>query len=83
MNDGTPSKFVDGNTLLETVFDEPARPSIRWLRNMVKAGTIPSHPVGRRVFFDPDEVRAAILCAGRKTKPKSRPVSAIQSIAAS
>jgi hypothetical protein len=72
VNDGTQHKLVDAKALLEIVFDERARPCERWLRNMVRAGAIPSHPMGGRVFFDPHEVRAAILSSGRKVRAKGR-----------
>lgn len=72
VNDETQHKLVDGKTLLELVFDERARPCERWLRNMVRAGAIPSHPICGRVFFDPHEVRAAILSSGRKVRAKGR-----------
>jgi hypothetical protein len=51
------------------LFDQDARPSIRWLRQQTKAKAIPFIRIGHLVFFDVDMVRAALsaknLVAGR------------------
>ena len=59
-------RLVDAKGLLETLFDESCRPSLRWLRTQQKRRAIPSSRIGRLVFFDPDAVRAALN--GRGTK---------------
>ncbi len=46
--------------LLDQLFDEDARPSIRWLREQTKARAIPFIRIGHLVFFDVDMVRAAL-----------------------
>jgi len=53
-------KLVDANGLLEMLFDERFRPSVRWVRDQQRAGALPFTRVGRLVFFDPDEVRATL-----------------------
>ncbi len=54
-------QLVDGETLLQKLFAKPCRPSLRWLRTMQMEGKLPSHKIGRLVFFDPQEVRAVIF----------------------
>ena len=54
-------KLVDANGLLTCLFPDPtSRPSLRWLRSQQKARTIPSVRLGRLVFFDPEQVNAAL-----------------------
>ena len=53
-------RLVDAKGLLETLFDESCRPSLRWLRTQQKRRAIPSCRIGRLVFFNPDDVRAAL-----------------------
>lgn len=46
---------------IEIVFPDPkGRPAKRSFQNWQARGMIPYRKVGRRVFFDPDEVRQAI-----------------------
>lgn len=53
--------LVDGPRLLETLFpNEACRPSLRWLRDQQKRNVIPFLKIGRLVFFDPPQVRAAL-----------------------
>jgi len=40
--------------------DEKSRPSRRWFLELKARGQLPYHRVGRRIFFDPDEVRKAL-----------------------
>ena len=54
------SQLVNGRTLLEILFQKDSRPSPRWLMRMTKARAIPSIIIGRRRFYDPDKVRAAL-----------------------
>lgn len=53
-------RLVDAKGLLETLFDDGCRPSLRWLRTQQKCRAIPSCRIGRLVFFDPDAVRATL-----------------------
>ena len=53
-------KLVDAKQLLNELFDDDARPSIRWLRQQTKAKAIPFIRIGHLVFFDVDMVRAAL-----------------------
>ena len=52
------SRYVDAPTLLEILFEEVSRPSLRWVRDQQKARTLPFVKIGRRVFFDPVLVKA-------------------------
>ena len=52
-------RLVDAKGLLEILFAENCRPSLRWLRTQQKRRAIPSCRIGRLVFFDPDACRAA------------------------
>jgi len=54
------SKLVDAPRLLEALFDEASRPSLRWLRGQQKARAIPFVRCGRLIFFNIDAVRAAL-----------------------
>ncbi len=53
-------KLVNAVQLLEQLFDEGARPSMRWLRQQTKAKAIPHVRIGHLVFFDLEMVRAAL-----------------------
>lgn len=53
-------KLVDGNGLLEALFDEPSRPSLRWLRQMQGQRKIPYVKIGHLVRFDIEKVRQAL-----------------------
>lgn len=53
-------RLVDAKGLLEALFADGCRPSLRWLRTQQKRRAIPSCRIGRLVFFDPDAVRAAL-----------------------
>jgi hypothetical protein len=65
-------QLVNGPTLLELLFPEPCRPTLRWLRDQQRARRIPYTKIGRLVFFVPAQVRAAldqkqtIRASGRK-----------------
>jgi hypothetical protein len=52
--------LVSGERLLELIFDEDSRPSVRWLHNQKKRRAIPYLKVGRLVRYDPDRVREAL-----------------------
>ena len=55
------TSLVGAAGLLLALFPEKdSRPSVRWLRRMQSRGLIPYKKVGRRVFFDPEEVRRAL-----------------------
>jgi len=53
-------KLVGAKQLLNDLFDQDARPSIRWLRQQTKAKAIPFIRIGHLVFFDVDMVRATL-----------------------
>jgi hypothetical protein len=61
---GTPlpaSSLVGAAGLLLELFPaNDSRPSVRWLRRMQSRGLVPYKKIGRRVFFDPEEVRRAL-----------------------
>jgi len=52
----TPPKFVDGKRLLEVIFDDASRPSLRWLRGQQARRAIPFVRLGRLIFFNPEHV---------------------------
>ena len=54
------NKLVNGERLLEILFDEQSRPSLRWLRQMQAQRAIPYYKLGHLVRFDVDEVRTAL-----------------------
>ena len=60
MAENPESKLVTANRLLELLFDEVGRPSLRWLRKQQARKTIPYIKIGRRVFFDVPQVRLAL-----------------------
>ena len=53
-------RLVDAHGLLEALFDEQCRPSLRWLRQMQARRMVPYKKGGHRVFFDVHEVRQAL-----------------------
>lgn len=52
--------LVDGQRLLEELFDPSCRPSLRWLREQQRRRAIPFVKLGHLVFFDVDDVRHAL-----------------------
>lgn len=69
--DITPRKLVDAKGLLEALFDEECRPSLRWCRQMQAQRVFPYKKLGRLVRFDVDEVREA-LDQNRTVRPRKR-----------
>lgn len=73
-------KLVGALELLELIWCEESRPSLRWLRAQTKARSIPFIRIGGRVFFAPsavmeslqktNTVREATGRAARLTKSK-------------
>lgn len=64
------SKLVDARGLLEALFDEPSRPSLRWVREMQAQRRIPFLKLGHLVRFDVEQVRRA-LDKTASIKPRS------------
>lgn len=62
---GPAEKRVNAVELLETLYTEKSRPSIRWLRKMTSKGIIPAERHGRMVFYVPSQVLAALSQFGR------------------
>ena len=62
------TRYVDAPKLLEILFDEASRPSLRWIRDQQKARRLPFAKIGRLVFFDPVACKAALdaRATGRK-----------------
>lgn len=54
------NKLVNGERLLEILFDEQSRPSLRWLRQMQAQRAIPYYKLGHLVRFDVNAVRTAL-----------------------
>ena len=63
---GESAKLVDALTLLEVLFDERSRPTLRSLRTWTKQGIIPCVRCGGLIFFNVAHVRAAL--ASRQAK---------------
>ena len=53
-------RYVDGPKLLEIIFDDDCRPSLRWLREQQAMRKLPFVKIGRLIFFDPVAVKAAL-----------------------
>ena len=51
-------KLVAAQEMLNEVFSDDCRPSMRWLRTQTAAKTIPCVRIGHLVFFDVEMVRA-------------------------
>jgi hypothetical protein len=61
MNDiSVKGKLVGAEQLLDQLFDENSRPSLRWLREQTRARSIPFIRIGHLVFFDVEMVRTAL-----------------------
>lgn len=58
------TRYVDAPKLLEILFDEASRPSLRWIRDQQKARRLPFAKIGRLVFFDPVACKAALDAKG-------------------
>ena len=54
------SQMVDAQTLLEILFDDRSRPSLRSIRSWTRNKVIPCIRCGGLVFYEPDEVRLAL-----------------------
>ena len=57
-------KLVNAQGLLNELFSEDCRPSLRWLRTQTKARTIPHVRIGHLVFFDVAMVRTYLAERG-------------------
>ena len=53
-------QLVDAARLLEILFEERSRPSLRWLREQQRRRTIPYIKIGHLVRFNPAQVREAL-----------------------
>ena len=62
------TSYVDAPKLLEVLFDPDSRPSLRWMREQQRNRTVPFVKIGRRIFFDPQQVKAHLdaRATGRK-----------------
>ena len=72
------SQLVSAPRLLEVIFEQPGRPSLRWLREQQSRRAIPFIKIGRRVFFDPNQVREALSVKFTVTKKTLRSSSPAQ-----
>ena len=68
-------QLVDASGLLKALFEERCRPSLRWLRDQQKAGAIPCRRLGRLVFFDLEEVRAALAVSASEAAHNPPPAT--------
>jgi hypothetical protein len=53
-------KLVGAQELLNELFSDGCRPSLRWLRSQTAAKSIPYVRIGHLVFFDVEMVRAHV-----------------------
>lgn len=54
-------QLVGAEDCIKIVFpSETSRPGLRTFRDWQAKGYIPVHKIGRRTYFDPEQVRAAI-----------------------
>lgn len=60
MIESTTSKLLNAQQLLDALFDQHCRPSMRWLRSQTKSKSIPHVRIGHLVFFDLLMVRTAL-----------------------
>ena len=59
--EAAPAGLVDAKSLIPLIWTTPdARPSLRWVREMQSRRAIPFIKCGRRVFFEPARVLAAL-----------------------
>lgn len=65
----TTPRLVTAEVLRTTLWDKESAPSLRWIRSQQKARTIPFIKIQRRVFFNPEEVLAALQT--RTIKPRA------------
>ena len=56
----TPSRLLEATELITELWSTDSAPSLRWLREQQRRRTLPYVKIGRRVFFDPAAVRAAL-----------------------
>lgn len=71
-NGKLPAKYVRAERMLEELFEEDSRPSIRWVRTMTAKGEIPFVKIGGKILFDVNQVKQAIdgqPTATKTTKP--------------
>ena len=54
------TKLVDGERLLELLFDVNTRPCLRWLKAQRARRIVPYLKFGQLLFYDPMQVRAAL-----------------------
>ena len=53
-------KLVNGPTLLQILFDDETRPTLRWLQYQQQKKRVPFIKISRLVFFDPEKVRESL-----------------------
>lgn len=62
---GATDKRVNAVELLDVLYSQSSRPSLRWLRKMTADGIIPVERHGRMLFYVPSQVVAALNRYGR------------------
>jgi hypothetical protein len=55
-----PARYVRAPRLLELLFDEGDRPSLRTLRSWQRQRRVPFVRIGRGIYFDPMACKAAL-----------------------
>src|SRR5579864_6223540 len=73
-------RLVNGPRLLEILWDEASRPSLRWLRSQQRRRSIPFTRVGRLIWFCPRQVKEYLanweLCARERRGLRRPPLKA-------
>jgi hypothetical protein len=60
-HDSQSPTLVGAEALLRELFrDEQSRPTLRWLRGMQAKRLVPFRKIGRRIWFDVEEVRRSL-----------------------
>jgi len=66
------NKLVDIDRLVEIIFDEKSAPSKRFLMQQKAHGNLPHFKMGRRVFYDPEQVFEHITSQSKKATNKDK-----------
>ena len=61
-----PTRYVNAQRMLEELFEEDSRPSIRWVRTMCSSRKIPFVRFGGKICFDCAAVQAHFAAKGAR-----------------
>jgi len=67
----TPMQLINSKELLERIFTEDSRPSLKTWQRRVRDGSVPHTKIGGRLYYDEAKVREAIMASpGKTNRPK-------------